>query len=68
MRRNAASLLLVLALAFATDRLFAQEPYFITYSHQMEEPGNLEIALKSVAGSPTEGNAFWGNALERSSE
>lgn len=44
--------------------LRAQEPYFITYSHQMEEPGNLEIALKSVAGSPTGGNAFWGNALE----
>lgn len=42
----------------------AQEPYFITYSHQMEEPGNLEIALKSVTGSPAGGNAFWGNALE----
>ena len=42
----------------------AQEPYFITYSHQMEEPGNLEVALKSVAGSPSGGNAFCGNALE----
>lgn len=42
----------------------AQEAYFVTYSHQMEEPGNLEIGVKSVAGSPSRGNAFIGNALE----
>ena len=42
----------------------AQETYFVTYSHQMEEPGNLEIGVKSVAGSPSGGNAFIGNALE----
>lgn len=48
----------------STSILGAQEPYFITYSHQMEEPGNLEVTLKSVTGSPRGGNAFWGNALE----
>ena len=42
----------------------AQETYFVTYSHQMEEPGNLEIGVKSVVGSPSAGNAFIGNALE----
>lgn len=42
----------------------AQENHFITYSHQMEEPGNLEIALKTVAGSPKGGNTFYGSALE----
>ncbi len=42
----------------------AQETYFVTYSHQMEEPGNLEVGLKSVAGTPSGGNAFVGNALE----
>ncbi len=42
----------------------AQETYFVTYSHQMEEPGNLEIGVKSVAGLPSGGNAFIGNALE----
>lgn len=42
----------------------AQETYFVTYSHQMEEPGNLEIGVRSVAGSPSGGNAFIGNALE----
>src|SRR5689334_13482078 len=42
----------------------AQETYFVTYSHEMEEPGNLEIGVKSVAGSPSGGNAFLGHALE----
>ena len=42
----------------------AQENYFITYSHQMEEPGNLEIALKSITARPKGGNAFVGSALE----
>lgn len=43
----------------------AQErPYFITYSHEMEEPGNLEIKLGSVVGKPPSGNRFLGSALE----
>ena len=43
--------------------LFAQESYFITYSHQMEDPGDLELEVKSVAGSPTGGNSFLGSTL-----
>ncbi|MGC2745389.1 MAG: hypothetical protein WA672_19635, partial [Candidatus Angelobacter sp.] len=42
----------------------AQENYFVTYTHHMEEPGNLEFATKSVSGFPRTGNAFWGNAIE----
>src|SRR5438477_6872867 len=42
----------------------AEGPFLITYSHQMEEPGNLEIAAKSVTGKPTGGNRFLGSALE----
>ena len=42
----------------------AQENYFVTYTHHMEEPGNLEFATKSVSGFPRAGNAFWGNAIE----
>jgi hypothetical protein len=42
----------------------AQENYFITYTHQMEEPGNLEVAIRSVHGFPGGGNAFAGSALE----
>ena len=41
-----------------------QENYFITYTHQMEEPGNLEVAIRSVHGFPDGGNAFAGSALE----
>ncbi|HSK42257.1 MAG TPA: hypothetical protein VLA83_00050 [Candidatus Binatia bacterium] len=42
----------------------AQGNYFVTYTHHMEEPGNLEFATKSVSGFPGLGNAFWGNAVE----
>jgi hypothetical protein len=45
-------------------RAFAQGNYFVTYTHHMEEPGNLEFATKSVSGFPRAGNAFWGNAVE----
>jgi hypothetical protein len=45
--------------------LFAQErPYFVTYSHEMEEPGNLEIESYNVIGTPPQGNLFWGTNLE----
>lgn len=39
-------------------------PFFVTYSHQMEEPGNLEISTKDVTGKPGDGNRFLGSALE----
>ena len=42
----------------------AQENYFVTYTHHMEEPGSLEFATKSVAGFPRAGNRFLGSAVE----
>jgi len=43
----------------------AQErPYFVTYSHEMEEPGNLEIEVFSAVGKPAEGKRFIGSTLE----
>jgi hypothetical protein len=43
----------------------AQEPpYFVTYSDALEEPGNLEIALKSLAGSPKRQNTFYSPTIE----
>lgn len=43
----------------------AQErPYFVTYSHEMEEPGNLEIEMFSVTGRPYGGNRFLGSTTE----
>ncbi|HYL15866.1 MAG TPA: hypothetical protein VEV41_22710 [Terriglobales bacterium] len=42
----------------------AEGPFLITYTHQMEEPGNLEITTKGVTGKPAGGNRFLGSALE----
>jgi hypothetical protein len=48
-----------------TTSVSAQElPYFVTYSHHMEEPGSLEIETKSAAGRPADGNRFLANAVE----
>ena len=52
------------ALLGGVAQLRAQENYFITYSHEMEEPGNLEIAAKNVSGAPKGSNPFVGTALE----
>jgi hypothetical protein len=42
----------------------AESPFFITYTHQMEEPGNLEFATKNVTGKPGSGNRFLGTSTE----
>jgi hypothetical protein len=39
-------------------------PFFITYTHQMEEPGNLEFGTKSVMGKASGGNRFVGTTAE----
>jgi hypothetical protein len=64
---RAASYLLfaVLCLLCCSQRAKAQEPpYLVTYSDALEEPGNLEIAVKGTQGSPKNGNAFAGATLE----
>src|SRR5215469_9807174 len=46
-------------------RLAAQEkPYFVTYSSDLEEPGNLEVSSKTVQASPKYGNSFVSETLE----
>jgi hypothetical protein len=47
-----------------TSWLHGQENYFVTYSHELEEPGNLEIAAKNIVGAPKSGNPFVATALE----
>ena len=43
----------------------AQEvPYFVTYSHHLEEPGSLEVEIKSAVGKPRAGHGFAGNSVE----
>ena len=49
---------------FAVPLLAQERPYFVTYSHEMEEPGNLEIEMFNVAGNPPGGNFFVGSTVE----
>src|SRR5262245_14785580 len=43
--------------------LAADYPYLVTYSHKMEEPGNLEFGLRGVTGKPGP-NRFAPGAVE----
>jgi hypothetical protein len=55
----------VLLFTGASTAARAQEPpYFVTYSQALEEPGNLEIAQKGLAGSPKDSNTFYSSTLE----
>jgi hypothetical protein len=57
---------LAILLFLATLPLAAQDkPYFVTYDHQMEEPGNLEVTVSNVFGAPRSGQrAFFAPLLE----
>lgn len=55
----------VLSLALQAPVAHAQEkPYFVTYSTDLEEPGNLEIALKGLTASPKDANPFVSPTIE----
>jgi len=58
--------LLLLPVIFSLhSKLSAQEyPYFVTYSQEMEEPGNLDLESFNVQGNPRGGNSFLGSDLE----
>lgn len=56
--------ILLLFITFAISIHAGEGPYFVTYSHQMEEPGNLEIATRDVTGKPDGANRFLGSAVE----
>jgi hypothetical protein len=52
-------LLFVLGTLLLCPRCFAQEdPYFVTYTHHLEEPGNLEVEYFSNFGTQRAGNDF----------
>ena len=60
-----AGAILTLGLAFQSHPAQAQEkPYFVTYSTDLEEPGNLEIALKGLTASPKDANPFVSPTIE----
>jgi hypothetical protein len=59
------TLLLFCGLFLSAVACNAQEwPYFVTYSHDLEEPGNLEIELKTTQASPKYGNPFVSQTME----
>ena len=63
--RFAQVLLFLASSSFFAAGLRAQEPpYLVTYSDALEEPGNLEIAMKGVQAAPKNGNAFGSATLE----
>lgn len=58
-------LLFLTAVFLPALSLGAQElPYFVTYSHHLEEPGSLEMEAKSATGRPDGSNRFLGTAFE----
>jgi hypothetical protein len=51
---------LVLAVACGSVTVRAQAaPYFVTYDHHLEEPGNLDIETSSTVGAPRAGEHFY---------
>ena len=51
-------LLLVAALAFPSPSAAQETPYFVAYSHHLEEPGNLEVETYSIYGTQNAGADF----------
>lgn len=56
--------LCLLAISLATPLAAQEWPYFVTYSHALEEPGNLEVEFKGVQASPEGGNPFTSGTVE----
>ncbi|HXB73743.1 MAG TPA: hypothetical protein VNY05_36225 [Candidatus Acidoferrales bacterium] len=55
---------LLILLAAAAGLRAADGPYFVTYSHQMEEPGSLEVSFSTVVGRPEAGHRFMNTLTE----
>ena len=55
---------LLTLLTLATSVVGQEWPYFVTYSHALEEPGNLEIEFKGVQAAPKYGNSFSSGTME----
>ncbi len=65
LRTFPALLPLLLCFCVSPAPISAQEkPYFVTYSHDLEEPGNLEIETKSAFGRPESANHYGAATME----
>src|SRR5690348_18456442 len=50
---------LLLWLACALSSLAQESPFFVTYTHHMEEPGNLDVENSTTAGVPRSGQRLY---------
>ncbi len=57
-------LILCIPLLFASSARSQEKPYFVTYSHDLEEPGNLEIETKTALARPDGSNHYGATAME----
>jgi hypothetical protein len=65
MRRSAGIAVAVLLLFLAVNGVAQEAPYFVTYDHHLEEPGNLEIATSATTGPVRNGgNSYFAPFLE----
>jgi len=55
---------LLLAAGLSFNAAAQDKPYFVTYSHDLEEPGNLEIETKTALARPEHGHHFGALATE----
>lgn len=55
---------LCLPLLLAAPAAAQDKPYFVTYSHDLEEPGNLEIETKTALARPLGGGRYGATAME----
>ena len=55
---------LLTLLSLATSVAAQEWPYFVTYSHTLEEPGNLEVEFSGLQASPRYGNSFSSGTIE----
>ena len=51
--------LLILSLLWGRATVAQESPFFVTYTHHMEEPGSLDIETSSTAGIPKRGQAAY---------
>jgi hypothetical protein len=63
-RTTPALFLLLFSFVTASAAFGQEKPYFVTYSHDLEEPGNLEIESKTALGEPDGANTFGAMAME----
>jgi hypothetical protein len=58
------SVWLAVALVGCRSAATQEKPYFVTYSHDLEEPGNLEMETKTALAHPHDSSGYGATAFE----